>query len=297
MSDDDILQNNACFSTLAPEEHDILVAGRGIWKDRSFPMGTVIFSEGDRSTDLYLIIRGQVEITKKVGTDGLRKKVLALLPAGGIFGEGSLLSDRPRSATVTALEDLEVMVVTKEDFNRFLKDKPSQAILLLFGLLKVVNHRLIWTNHELVTLYDVAHMVSENKEDIPGLVQGLAEKLESATQIPRGIIALRNLLTQTLEVSAAWGGLSLSKEILEQGLIDNGSRVWSLVGNRLFLPIRDMEGKCWGVIVMEQDGTWILEQRKVAQTIAEQLGVAIADYHFIQSEAGRSKLRQQNIQF
>ncbi|MEK9722520.1 MAG: cyclic nucleotide-binding domain-containing protein [Rhodospirillaceae bacterium] len=75
---------------------------------RHFAPGEVIFSEGERGRIAYFIESGRVEVS--VSRDG-EKVVLAQIGMGDIFGEMSMIDDAPRSATVTAVEETEVIVI------------------------------------------------------------------------------------------------------------------------------------------------------------------------------------------
>ena len=71
--------------------------------------GTVIVREGDPSDRFYVIARGRVDVTQ--GGRHLRVE-----GPGEFFGEIGLLRDVPRTATVTAVEDAELLSLTREDF-------------------------------------------------------------------------------------------------------------------------------------------------------------------------------------
>ncbi|MDP2625046.1 MAG: cyclic nucleotide-binding domain-containing protein [Candidatus Peregrinibacteria bacterium] len=278
------------FSGLDDVEREKLLGGEGIWEKQSFASDSVLFEEGAVSSDLYLILKGKVQISKNVSKDGAQQKVLAILGVGTIFGEGALLSNKTRSASAKAIESLQVLVLSKEKFERFMKEDSDAAVSLLLGLLKVLNTRLQTTNQELVTLYDIAQIMSEHKNDMTSLVEDIVEKLAEVTQTSKGLIVLKNTVTGEFRILTNWGGFSIPSEKLV-GLEPH------VMDTRCALAIRDLQGKDLGLVVMEQEGLWTNEQMKVAEVIAEQLGIAIADYQFMELEAGRSKLGQQNIQF
>lgn len=75
----------------------------------SVPTGGVVFREGDRGDRFWIIERGRVEVTQ----DG---RTLRELGPGDSFGEIALLRDIPRTATVTALTDLELKGLEREEF-------------------------------------------------------------------------------------------------------------------------------------------------------------------------------------
>ena len=93
-----------------------------------FNSGETIIKEGAPGSYAYLIISGSVEVSKEVGGE---KLLLSKLGKGSIFGEMSLVDDKPRSATVIALEDTEVRVITRERFETMLEKNPKGVIPLL----------------------------------------------------------------------------------------------------------------------------------------------------------------------
>jgi CRP-like cAMP-binding protein len=82
--------------------------------------GEVIVREGDAGTSMCIVQRGRVVIT--VGPD---RKEVARIEAGGYFGEMSLLTGAPRSATVTAKGDCEVLEISADAFRTYVRDHPE----------------------------------------------------------------------------------------------------------------------------------------------------------------------------
>jgi CRP/FNR family transcriptional regulator, cyclic AMP receptor protein len=75
---------------------------------RSFSVGTVLMRQGDVSETMYVILRGKVHVERS--HPQLSEAItLAVLGLGEVVGEMGLLDREPRSATVTALEDVEAM--------------------------------------------------------------------------------------------------------------------------------------------------------------------------------------------
>lgn len=93
-----------------------------------FKAGQVITRENEQGGTAYVIERGRVEVTK----DAEGKEIhLAYLYPGETFGEMSLIDDKPRSATVTAVEDTEVRVIPREEFFTALSTDPGVSLQLL----------------------------------------------------------------------------------------------------------------------------------------------------------------------
>jgi serine/threonine-protein kinase len=77
---------------------------------QTFPAGTQILVEGEIGDTAYQIVSGSCRVLKNI--DGAQREV-ALLGPGTVFGEAGLVSARPRTATVEAIEDVTAMVVTR----------------------------------------------------------------------------------------------------------------------------------------------------------------------------------------
>jgi CRP-like cAMP-binding protein len=84
--------------------------------------GTVIIREGDAGQGLFVILLGEVEILRN-DTSG-RERPVAKLGAGEVFGEMSLLGDRPTTATVRALSRTTIMFLGRDYFRRLVEALP-----------------------------------------------------------------------------------------------------------------------------------------------------------------------------
>ncbi|HEX9682698.1 MAG TPA: cyclic nucleotide-binding domain-containing protein [Acidimicrobiales bacterium] len=89
--------------------------------------GSVLCEEGKSGRQFFVIVSGSAKVTRK------KRKVNELGP-GDFFGELSLLDQAPRSATVTATSDMEVVVLERRAFNDLLNDVPTLAFKVAAGL-------------------------------------------------------------------------------------------------------------------------------------------------------------------
>ena len=105
-------------------------------EDQVVAPGTVIFRQGDLGDKFYLIRTGRVRVFRE---DGGLETELSVLRAGDDFGEMALFMDEPRSATVAALEGTRLMVLSKEQFQRILKDFPQ----VTFAFVRQMSQRLL----------------------------------------------------------------------------------------------------------------------------------------------------------
>jgi CRP-like cAMP-binding protein len=96
---------------------------------RRFVPLTRIVREGEPARTFYVVLDGQVSVTRK----GRR---LARLGAGEAFGEMALLTDSPRSSSIVADTDVLTMCLSRTNFNKVLKDEPAVSRALLKTLAK-----------------------------------------------------------------------------------------------------------------------------------------------------------------
>ncbi|MEY2644002.1 MAG: hypothetical protein RLZZ611_651 [Cyanobacteriota bacterium] len=126
------MAGNRLFAVLSAEEQARLCASGSLMR---FGPGETIVREGERGDSLFLLLSGQVEVCK-LGADGSEAAV-AVLPAGEVFGEMTLLLDAPRSATVRAATETDLLEVERSCFSELLQRNPP----LLERLAKLVEER------------------------------------------------------------------------------------------------------------------------------------------------------------
>jgi CRP-like cAMP-binding protein len=98
-------------------------------REKNYPRHSVILFEDDPGDALYVVAKGQVKVVL-IGDDG-REVILSVLGEGEFFGEMALLDDEPRSAHVIAMEDSDLLVLRREDFEAILAQSPQIALALL----------------------------------------------------------------------------------------------------------------------------------------------------------------------
>lgn len=114
------------FAGLDDGELDALLA---LSKSVSVKARSEVCRKGEAGDALYVVITGKLKVTAQ-SEDG-REAILAILEDGETFGEMSLLDGRPRSATVVAVEDGELLVIQRRGFLQYLELHPRVSISLL----------------------------------------------------------------------------------------------------------------------------------------------------------------------
>ena len=125
---------------------------------RDFTAGKVIIQEGKPGDSMYIMVSGEVEITKQLtlvlDEDTPKERVMIRLKAedGVYFGEMSLLEDAPRSATVTASTDCRLLELFQQDFLELIRQNPTMGAKLLLRLAQLLSRHLRKTNQDVVKL-------------------------------------------------------------------------------------------------------------------------------------------------
>jgi len=110
------------LTKIQPYAKAVYLDGSGEEFNRRYPKDTMVFSEGMPGSELYIIQKGSVKITKIVADSEI---LLAVLKPGDIFGEMAILENKPRSASAVAFEDAFLLAVNKANFERMVQTQPQ----------------------------------------------------------------------------------------------------------------------------------------------------------------------------
>jgi|SRR5688572_28837970 CRP/FNR family cyclic AMP-dependent transcriptional regulator len=128
---------------------------------RTLAPDTLIVREGEHPDALYVILKGRVRIflTDEKGAE----LVLTTKGPGEYFGE-MMLDDRPRSASVAALERCELGVIPREQFTAFMLEQPQVALRLIRDLIRVSRGMNVRSREELSSREKLRRYVAELEE-------------------------------------------------------------------------------------------------------------------------------------
>ena len=148
----------------------------------SIHSGELVFEEGSPGDALYVVLDGELEVTKRRGGQDV---VLAVRGVGEFIGEMSLLEQAPRSASVRALRESRLLVISQAAFQTLLSCSPSAHLTIL----RTVTSRLRSTESMLVQ--------SEKMAALGTLAAGLAHELNNpGAAIQRSAAQLRDTLAE-----------------------------------------------------------------------------------------------------
>ncbi len=113
---------------------------------RSYKKGDIIIHEDDDKVgEFYIVEKGLVAINKNVA--GGRRRNLANLGPGEIFGELAMFDAEPRSANAEAVEATSVLAIPIEDFRTFLAQNSIVAVKIQLRIIQKLSERLRSTNN------------------------------------------------------------------------------------------------------------------------------------------------------
>ncbi len=118
---------------------------------RIYPGGRIVFEEGESADFVGLVASGKLEVKKQTEFKG-NQVIIAILGPGALFGEMSIF-DNNRSATIEAVEDSTIFILTNTALNTMIEQHPYTGIKLLKGLIRILSIRLRKITERLTTIF------------------------------------------------------------------------------------------------------------------------------------------------
>jgi CRP/FNR family cyclic AMP-dependent transcriptional regulator len=140
----DLLRQAAIFKGL---EDDELAQVAEVCKTETFVSGEYIFREGENGNRLYLIVEGEVRISRVVPGSG--EEALAVLKPGSLFGEMAVFDRSERSTDAISNGGTTVLTITRPDFEMLLDFNRELAYKVLWACVRLLSGRLRSTNDSL----------------------------------------------------------------------------------------------------------------------------------------------------
>ena len=169
-----------------------LLALSDVVVSRRVPAETVICREGEIEHEFYIIRFGHVTISKRLN-DG-DERILATMGAGEFFGEMALIEHKPRTATVIARDDTELLVITEETVEKVVARNPVVAVTIL----RQVSHSLCQADRLMIVDLQEKNEQLRCAYQKPQAAQAeliekqrLERELEIAAEVQRSILPTR----------------------------------------------------------------------------------------------------------
>jgi CRP/FNR family transcriptional regulator, cyclic AMP receptor protein len=139
-----LLRNVAIFRDLDDGE---LARVSEVCREQRFASGEYIFREGETGSRLYLIVEGEVRISRDVPGSG--EEAFAVLKPGTVFGEMAVFDRSERSTDAIASAETLCITIARTDFELLLDFNRDLAFKVLWSIVRLLSARLRSTNDSL----------------------------------------------------------------------------------------------------------------------------------------------------
>jgi CRP/FNR family transcriptional regulator, cyclic AMP receptor protein len=140
----ELLKNVAIFKDLDEAELDAVAE---VCKEEKLESGAYVFREGEAGNRLYVIVVGEVRISRDVPGSG--EEALAVLKPGALFGEMSVFDRSDRSTHAISNGGCTLLTISRPDFEMLLDFNRELAYKVLWACVRVLSSRLRSTNDSL----------------------------------------------------------------------------------------------------------------------------------------------------
>lgn len=140
----DLLKNVAIFKDLDDGELERVAE---VCREMSFEGGDYVFKEGESGNRLYLILSGEVRISRTIPGSG--EEALAILKAGSLFGEMAVFDRSERSTDAISHGGCKCLTISRSDFELLLDFNREIAYKVLWSCVRLLSGRLRSTNDSL----------------------------------------------------------------------------------------------------------------------------------------------------
>ena len=262
-----------------------------ISEEKKFEAGQAIFEEGMEDSNFYIILKGDIEISKKT-TEG-KEKVIAELEVGEFLGEGILSGTTIKPASAKAISETVLMAFSYESFEKLTQDDSKAAVDFLLSVVEAVNSRLSKTNVKLMALYEISQLTSMYRDDLKQLASGLINKMIAITDSKAGILFMKNPFATTYLVLHT-SDPSLSESEFSEYDLDKTQKVSNEKGQFVMVALNGV-----GSFVLKRDLDYAHyddDQIRLLVLIAEQMAHAIKEASSQASEKAKKMLERKHFE-
>jgi len=111
---------------------------------RHVDAGKIIFQEGEEGDQMYIIQAGKVRVSRRIAG---KEHVLAILEKGDFFGEMAIVNKVQRSATVTAIDEVDLLAFNREGFLSMINKNAKIALHMIDKLCRRLQNANIHIKH------------------------------------------------------------------------------------------------------------------------------------------------------
>ena len=143
------LRSEMIFSFIDDDDAEKIIS---FFEKVDYPVGSVVFREGDPGDFIGFVVTGKLEVKKQTEFKG-NQLIIALLSSGALVGELSIFDQHKRSATVEAVEDTTMLILRSTSLEALLQQHSYTGTKLLKGLIRILALRLRKATERLTTIF------------------------------------------------------------------------------------------------------------------------------------------------
>ncbi len=131
------LKENEIFRAFSDKE---IAALAGYVEEKTYTAGTPLFYENMKGEAMYIIVSGQVKLSKMLAEG--EERTLAVMGPNDYFGENALLEEGQRTVTAIVSQDSSILVIKRSGFGKLLEEEPKLALKIILGMYQILSTRI-----------------------------------------------------------------------------------------------------------------------------------------------------------
>ncbi|MFH0802479.1 MAG: cyclic nucleotide-binding domain-containing protein [bacterium] len=173
--------------------------------ERTCPRDEHVFEEGEPGDAMYFILSGEAAVLKTVDREKNDYKSLGIIAEGEFFGEMALFDNQPRSATIMARTDLDLLRISRHDLMELPDMDAKTATDVLSGMIVVLSKRLRESGREQVAVYETGKVIASCRNISELIEEVFSIVMRAVPAADSGILALYNKFTEEFEIKKSTG--------------------------------------------------------------------------------------------
>jgi len=193
----ELLTSSSLFKGL--DERELKLVSASLTR-RVVKRGGIIYQEGDAGEEMYILVSGSAEAWIQ-SSDGKPHQLFEVKP-GGFFGEMSIIADEKHPTTLTAADDLELLILKRADFHRIVFEHALVGIKILRAMIAVQNTQLEQSSRQLGDLMRWGATAQQRVicDELTGLYNRRFLQQTAAEHFKDGAVRLRPLSLLMLDL-------------------------------------------------------------------------------------------------
>ena len=255
--------------------------------------GEHLLEPGAPNSHLYLILDGELRVY-------LTDRDLpehAVFTAGDCVGEMSLLEDKPRIASVKAVNDVVLLEIQKKKFLNLISGNLDTGMKLISSIMSTTLNRLSATNSHLTLLYDIGKIIASSKNLKQMTADAFTNIAKHFKKAENGLIAVYNEFTDELDIHSSINKIEQETIPLTDSFVQKISAKKELIetdNESMIASAFYFEEKFLGFILFagDQNNSFNINDLILLSSVASLISVSIKNISFISEEEARKRLEE-----